>query len=305
MRCASFFGLLCISRYIGVVLAICTVSKHEKDPSDRIQCSNVTMNEVLNQTSTDVSAIMIFNSNLRYISKGAFAKYARSLQSLNIHKCEMRDINSDAFEQLSNLRKLSLPLDNITETKVEWFKDLVYLEQLDLSFNRITVLQPAIFAKLPLLKRLDVRENRLTCLEPTGLPGGIDKLYFFGNPLTFRCRGKLTLWMRDHGVSYKTEHSEKEMWLDKLLWRCAMDDPVVAESEVLMKECVILNLFSQLRTGLSTAVSYPLSVSAECANMRNLLTRCIDNETRKYTTNTNGNMIKQLLLYLRSAKSVV
>ncbi|KZC09127.1 SLIT and NTRK-like protein 2 [Dufourea novaeangliae] len=244
---------------------------------------------------------MIFNSNLRYIPERAFVKYSRSLQSLNIHKCQFRDIHMGAFDGLSSLKKLSLPNNNISNVKEEWFKDTVYLEQLDLSYNHITRLESTIFSRMLLLKRLDIRENRLTCFDYKGLPGGIDKVYFSGNPFTFKCRGQLTLWMRDHGVSYKTEQSEKETWLDKLLWLCAIDNPEVAESEILIKECVILSLFNQLRTGLSTAESYPLFVSGECQEARNRLTDCVANEAQNQRTYTNGNVIAKLFLYLREA----
>lgn len=158
---------------------------------DRLQCSNVSLDTILNETTTEVAAIMIFNSDLRQIPPRAFSKYTRSLQSLNIHKCQIGDIHPDAFDSLLSLKKLSLPNNNIREVKKEWFKDLVYLEQLDLSFNQVERIQPEIFSKLMLLKRLDVRENRLTCLNPSTFPGGIDKVYFSGNPLSFQCRGKV------------------------------------------------------------------------------------------------------------------
>ncbi|CAL7934596.1 unnamed protein product [Xylocopa violacea] len=303
MRCTLFLAvLLCISRCIGLVHATCTVSKHNGGPNNRLQCSNVTLQAITNQT-TDVSTVMVFNSDLRYIPNQAFARYARHLQSLNIQNCRINDIHPGAFYGLASLRKLSLPNNAIKDVKQEWFHDLVYLEQLDLSFNQISSIAPEVFTKMLLLKRLDIRENRLTCLDPSGLPGGIDKLYFFGNPLTFTCRGKLTLWMRDHGVGYEIEQSEKETWLDKLLWLCAIGDASVAKSEVLMKECVILNLFNQLRTGLSTAASYPLTV--DCAVQRDRLTNCIAEEARSFQSLTNGNVIRNLLLYVHQAKSTI
>ncbi|XP_076766381.1 uncharacterized protein LOC143433121 [Xylocopa sonorina] len=303
MRCTlSLVVLVCISMRIGLVHATCNVSKYNGGPSNRLQCSNATMQAITDQT-TEVSAIMVFNSELRYIPERAFEKYAKHLQSLNIQHCRINSIHPGAFIGLASLRKLSLPNNAIEVVREEWFHDLVYLEQLDLSFNRISMIPSVIFGKMMLLKRLDVSENRLTCFDFSALPGGIDKLYFFGNPLAFTCRGKLTLWMRDHGVSQKIEESEKETWLDKLLWYCAIGDENVAKSELLMKECVILNLFNQLRTGLSTATSYPLATN--CAVQRDRLTNCIAKEARDSESLTNGNFIKNLLFYLRHAKSTI
>lgn len=159
---------------------------------DRLQCSNVTLQTVFNETTDSVRSILIFNSNLRYIPERAFARYAKHLQSLNMHHCRINDIHLEGFGSLVNLRKLGLPNNNITRVREAWFKDLVYLEQLDLSFNKIDIIEPVIFDKMPLLKRLDVRENRLTCLEASTLPGGIDKVYFSGNRLSFKCRGKVS-----------------------------------------------------------------------------------------------------------------
>ncbi|XP_076655915.1 uncharacterized protein LOC143360701 [Halictus rubicundus] len=300
----SIIVLLCVAKCIGVVLAICTASKYEGEFGDRVQCQNATLAALANATSSNVVAAMIFRSALGQIPRGAFLQFAMSLKSLNIHQCRIRDIHEGAFSGLANLRKLSLPNNNISEVKVDWFKDTVYLEQLDLSYNRIASLNPAIFSKMLLLKRLDVSQNRMTCFDYASLPGGIDKVYFFGNPLTFQCRGKLTLWMRDHGVSYASETGEKERaWLDKLLWLCAIDDPVIAGSELSMKECVLFNLYQQLRTGLVSAESYPLPLNSQTADAINSLMHCVVNQAEKDQAATNGRIISDLLLYLYRAKS--
>lgn len=141
--------------------------------------------------------------------------------------------------------------------------------------------------------RLLIRGHRLHCRETKRTL--LNSVYVLIRKL------QLTLWMRDHGVSYKTEQNEKQAWLDKLLWLCAIGDASTAKSEVLMKECVILNLFNQLRTGLSTAESYPLTV--DCATERDRLTNCIITEAPAFRSITNANVIKKLLLYIRQAKS--
>lgn len=131
---------------------------------------------------------------LRQIPERAFGNYSMSLQFLNIQKCGIREIHEGAFYGLASLKKLSLSNNDIAAVKEEWFRDTVYLEQLDLSYNKITILQPIIFSKILLLKRLDLRENRLTCFDYNSLPGGIAKVYFSGNPLSFLCRGKVRTW---------------------------------------------------------------------------------------------------------------
>ncbi|XP_031829335.2 uncharacterized protein LOC116425561 [Nomia melanderi] len=302
MRSASLTVLLCIFECIGVVLAICTVSEHQGDSGRRVQCQNASLHSVLSQPSSNVGTMMILNSMLRQIPERAFDNYSTSLQILNIRKCGIREIHEGAFYGLARLKRLSLSDNDIAAVKEEWFRDTVYLEQLDLSYNKISTLQPIIFSKMLLLKRLDLTENRLACFDYNSLPGGIDKVYFAGNPLSFLCRGKMTLWMRDHGVSYKSGTDEKETWLDKLLWLCAIDDPAAAESELLIKQCVIMNLFNQLRTGLTTADSYPRYFS-KCVDPGYFLIDCVLKEAEPHRTDTNANVISNLLLYLRHAKS--
>ncbi|KMQ96450.1 leucine-rich repeat and immunoglobulin-like domain-containing nogo receptor-interacting protein [Lasius niger] len=222
--------------------------------------------------------------------------------------CGIREISGHAFDALTYMKKLGLSYNNITSVKSQWFVELISLEQLDLSYNHIESIESTVFEKLRGLKLLDVRENRLTCLEPVQLApmAGIEKFRFSGNPLTFRCRGTLTLWLQDLGINYKTEQRGVENWLDSILWLCAADDGKVADSEVLMKECVILNLFNQLRTGLTTAESFPLSIPQECIYARNELTRCVATDNRRgREVTTNGHVVRKLLRQLRESKSTV
>lgn len=116
----------------------------------------------------------------------------------------------------------------------------------------------------------------------------------------------MTLWLRDLGINYDVERRGEENWLDSILWLCAADDGRIADSEVLMKECVILNLFNQLRTGLTTSVSFPLTVSEECKSARNELTKCVaaDGKSRGKAV-TNGHVVRKLLRQLEESKSVV
>lgn len=107
-------------------------------------------------------------------------------------------------------------------------------------------------------------------------------------------------------MSYKTEQRGEENWLDGVLWLCAGDDVKIAESEVFMRECVILSLFNQLRTGLTTAESFPLTVPQECTYARNELTSCLAADRRSgREVVTNGQFVRKLLRQLRESKSAV
>ncbi|KYQ47668.1 Peroxidasin like protein [Trachymyrmex zeteki] len=300
--------LVCVFVFIDAVITACITSKYEDGFGERLKCSNVTLDTALLSGGPIVDDIMIFQSRIENILDRSFINYSTNLVSLNMHDCGIREISSYAFDSLRKLKKLSLSHNYITSIKDQWFVDLTSLQQLDLSYNVITSIEPTVFEKLRGLKWFDVKENRLTCLEPTQLVpmASLEKLRFSGNPLTFQCRGKLTLWLKDLGISYKTDQREDENWLDNILWLCATDDVKIADSEVFMKECVVLNLFNQLRTGLTTAESFPLSISQECIDARYELTKCVAAD-RKHGREviTNGHVVRKLLEQLQELKSIV
>lgn len=303
----SFLVLACISVLADTAIAACTNSKYAEESAEHLRCVNVTLNTVIIYGAPlNIGDMMVFKSRIESIPERSFARHGTSLVSLNMQDCGIRTISDYAFDGLSNLKKLSLPYNNITELREQWFASVPLLEQLDLSYNLIASIEPTVFQRLRGLRRLDVRQNRLTCLEPAQLMpmAGLEKLRFSDNPFTFRCRGTLTLWLHDLGIDYRTTQRGEEDWLDSLLWLCAADDGKVADSEVLMKECVIFNLFNQLRTGLTTSESYPLDVSQECAYAREELTRCaMTGRKSSKEVVTNGHVVRKLLRQLKESKS--
>ncbi|EFN78221.1 chondroadherin [Harpegnathos saltator] len=298
----SLLVLACISALAGTAIAACTSSKYEEGSLEHLRCVDVTLNTVVNYGQlSDIGDITVFQSRIENIPERSFTRYGRSLVSLNMQDCGIRTISDYAFDGLTGLKKLSLPYNNITLLRDQWFASLPSLEQLDLSHNLITSIEPTAFERLRGLRRLDVRQNRLTCLEPVQLMpmAGLEKFRFSDNPLSFRCRGTLTLWLHDLGVDYKSEQRGDEDWLDSLLWLCAADDGKVADSEVLLKECVIFNLFNQLRSGLTTAESYPLAIPQDCVHARKELTKCV----AAGRSVTNGHVVRKLLRQLKESKS--
>ncbi|XP_070165536.1 peroxidasin homolog [Polyergus mexicanus] len=301
--------LTCILAFANVAIASCFANKYENGSHERVICSNLTnLNTAINYGGTLVDDMMIFQSQIDNIRDRSFQRYSKSLVSLNMRDCGIREISGYAFNGLMYMKKLGLSYNNITSVKDQWFVGLISLEQLDLSYNHIVSIESTAFETLRGLKRLDVRKNRLTCLEPAQLApmAGIERFHFSGNPFTFRCRGTLTLWLQDLGINYKTEQHGDENWLDSILWLCAADDGKIADSEVLMKECVILNLFNQLRTGLTTAESFPLSIPQECIYARNELTKCVTTDRRRgREVITNGRVVRKMLRQLMESKSTV
>lgn len=272
----------------------------------RIRCSNESLTKVLSQNETFVTAIYVFHSDIRQLGKDQFSRYVKSLVDLTLQTCKISDIDTDAFRGLTSLEKLNLASNNISQVKGNWFNDLMSLQQLDLSYNQITSIDPFSFQRLSKLQRLELNGNQLTCLERNVLQPlrGLDKFHFEDNPLTLDCRAKLTLWLRDHGINYHNDQRGPEVWLDRILWLCAMDDSVpLGNKEEQMVECVVLNLFNQLRTVWLSPVSQ--SLSQQCTQSRKDLTRCLTTRGHRTLTNstTNGAFVRSLLLQLRDSKS--
>lgn len=303
------FGfLLCVISFVAVASDNCNVNDYGKGPGKRLTCSNQISANVAYFGPSPLVSIYIFQSNIRQLGKDEFSKYSRNLLALNLQSCNITDIDDDAFRGLTNLEKLSLPSNNISRVKDRWFRELMSLQQLDLSYNQITSIEPAAFQRLPNLRRLDLTQNRLRCLESMVLEPlrGLDKFRFGANPLTFQCRAKLTLWLRDRGVNYKIDPHGPEVWLDQVLWLCAVDDSIpLRDKDEQMDECVILNLFNQLRTVWSPPV--PQSIPQQCTEPRKDLTRCLTTNGHRTLTNTttNGAFARALLLQLRELKSAI
>lgn len=164
---------------------------------ERVMCSNLTnLNTAINHGGPLVDDMMIFQSRIENIPDRSFLRHSKSLVSLNMHECGIREISGYAFDGLTRMKKLGLSYNNITSVKDQWFVGLISLEQLDLSHNHIVSIESTVFEKLRGLKRLDVSGNRLTCLEPVQLApmAGIEKFRFSGNPFTFRCRGTVSIF---------------------------------------------------------------------------------------------------------------
>ncbi|XP_014609316.1 PREDICTED: leucine-rich repeat-containing protein 26-like [Polistes canadensis] len=303
-----FLVLFYIFNLVVIALATCTVTNYEEGIGNRVKCLNESLSKALDQGNNVVAAILIIQSDIRQLPKDTFIRYAKTLVALNLHYCNIKDIDDDAFRGLTYIQKLSLSSNNISQVKDRWFREMSSLQQLDLSYNQIKTIQPLAFIPLSNLRRLDLSENQLGCLENNVLQPlrSLDKLRFHGNPWTFECRAKLTLWLRDHGVNYKIDPRGPEFWLDNVLWLCAADDSIpLGDKNEQMVECVILNLFNQLRT-VWTLPGSP-SIPQQCSQGRKDLTKCLVTGGHKSLTYsaTNGGFIKNLLLQLRESKSSI
>ncbi|XP_012283749.1 leucine-rich repeat transmembrane neuronal protein 4 [Orussus abietinus] len=297
-RSAVILGIFwALLENLGGTGAICSTNKYEKGPRLWLKCSHSSLSEPLETGNSMVSVLSISLSNIPYVPDQAFFKFGSDLLLMSLHSCGIKDIHATAFDGMYRLKKLILSSNNITYVRPEWFSSLTSLEHLDLAYNSISGIDNDVFPRLANLKTLDLGYNHLTCLPTKGLEHlrSINKIRIEGNPMSLTCRAKTTRWLVDKGVNYMSYSEISENWLDEMLWMCGFGEPEVEESEILMKECVLLSLFNQLKSALTTSDSYAFTVS-ECVNERNAVASCLLQSGKPGKPITNGEAMRKLLL---------
>ncbi|XP_051171671.1 leucine-rich repeat transmembrane neuronal protein 4-like [Leptopilina boulardi] len=299
MKTVLLLVLFNISVFIRFTNATCALT--DVDDFKNLKCDHSSFDEIRDQIGKLVSNIFITLSKIPHIKDYTFLNFGSIVHSLSLQNCEIIDIDKRAFMGLNKLQKLSLNNNNISKVHSEWFNDTPNLKELDLSFNKIKKIDTSVFQNLLNLRNLNLNNNQISCLRPDEMEPmkSLDKIRFDGNSLQFICRGKLTRWLKDKGNRYTSEgdgFKYREDYLDSLIWKCAIDREI-ENSELLMKECVFLNLYNQLQTALVTSCSFP-STASECVNERSSLVRCIQQSGNGNINN--GEAVRKLLLALRS-----
>ncbi|XP_015118335.1 leucine-rich repeat transmembrane neuronal protein 4 [Diachasma alloeum] len=278
MSSAWLLGLFCVLKCIEITHARCSKSQYESGPGYWLKCSNSTIADVSNEQAV-LSAITMLNSNMKYISANSFMKHRGTLIVLNLQNCEIFDVHPLAFSNFPKLKKLSLSHNKLTHLESNWFMDLPNLEQLDVSYNLIRTVQANFFTKMPRLRLLSLAGNQLNCLDLKELAplGSLAKIRISENPMSFLCRGQLTLWLKDHGINYSNERPNgMESWLDSLLWLCAIEDDVIAKSEEKMRQCVVLGMFNQFRKAIMTLEDYQSTTNVCVSERKSFLSSLSD-----------------------------
>ncbi|XP_034950514.1 relaxin receptor 2-like [Chelonus insularis] len=296
------FIFLCIFKCIDFTSAVCNVSPYKEGVETKVRCWNTLLKEVLQSSGSFANVITVLHSNLGSLEGNSFAKYGKSLTLLSFQNCSISSIHRDAFADLRYLKKLTLSHNKISELHPDIFRSLESLEYLDLEFNSIRHIEDTLFSKLPRLKLLNLDDNQLTCLKPEGIQAlnNLVQIRILENPLSLSCRGRLTLWLRDHGINYSNENpTKKENWLDSLLWRCAMENPVTTTSEDEMRRCIIFYMFNQLKSAVQSTSDYSVDPRT-CSNEVDQFLQSIESTTQFGKPIKNGQAIEIMMYALRN-----
>lgn len=91
----------------------------------------------------------------------------RFLQSLDLSRNSLQDLNEQMMAGMRSLRKLYLQHNDLLNIQPRTFKDLINLDVLDLSDNNLQTFSNDIFGgTLPKLRKLFLKSNSITVLQP-------------------------------------------------------------------------------------------------------------------------------------------
>ncbi|XP_035681504.1 peroxidasin-like, partial [Branchiostoma floridae] len=108
------------------------------------------------------------------------------ITSLNFHRNQILIVNEQTFSSLTELQKLHLTFNNLTNIQPQTFSGLSKLRELQLVENQITSIEPGTFSNLPELWYVHLCCNKLTKILPgtfTNLPK-LDNLQIHTNKIT-------------------------------------------------------------------------------------------------------------------------
>lgn len=89
-----------------------------------------------------------------------------NLQRLFLSRCNIKEIRSNAFSQLSNLIELDLSYNNLDTVPSQAFSGTPALRQLDIRGNSISIIRADAFTFTPSIVSLDISTSKVTRVAP-------------------------------------------------------------------------------------------------------------------------------------------
>lgn len=121
------------------------------------------LGNVLKNFNYTTSTIVVLNSEIGSLEDDYFMD-VQFLVTLTLNMCGIKQITSNAFNGLNELKNLAVTNNKLTILVPEIFDKLLQLETLDLSGNQIHNLDKKIFAKNQKLQTITFDDNKITLL---------------------------------------------------------------------------------------------------------------------------------------------
>lgn len=139
------------------------VFKYQQDLNE-LNLSKNNLGSTFYQTYTNCSFLRLLDLSYNKITL-LENRLNPSLVVLLLNNNQLKEISSNTFADLENLRILNLANNNIKVILADVFRRLISLERLDLESNEIETLSQGTFEKLTNLQFLDISKNPLSYLE--------------------------------------------------------------------------------------------------------------------------------------------
>lgn len=132
------------------------------------------------------------------IRRGVFGYGREAVETLNLDKNLIQNLEEKVFSSLVQLKELTLSRNLISFVDSRAFLGLHNVLYLDLSYNRIRDLQPKVFSSLRNLKQLDLANNAIPALFPVMFRGlkKLEVLVLSNNPIIMIARQTFATMVR-------------------------------------------------------------------------------------------------------------
>ncbi|KAI4497207.1 hypothetical protein M0802_007691 [Mischocyttarus mexicanus] len=203
------FGLTFLIVSSGISGAAGTCVHVENDDMLEYSCVGGHPGDLLS-IPTETEKIRINRMRIPFITADMFSRFS-NLWVLACSKCDIVDIEPNAFQSLVNLQQLSLDDNHLRTVKGSWFKGLEYLTYLDLNYNAITTIEDEVYENLPNLIDFRLSGNRFECMNSQAMENlfNLKRIFLSENP-EFKCPNAISKFLDARGISFDKDSQWKE-----------------------------------------------------------------------------------------------
>ncbi|KAI4482704.1 hypothetical protein M0804_008557 [Polistes exclamans] len=159
---------------------------------------------------TETEKIRIKQMEIPVITEDMFSRFG-NLWVLACSRCNIIDIEPNAFQSLVNLQQLSLDDNRLKTVKGSWFKGMEYLTYLDLNYNEITTIEDEVYENLPSLIDFRLSGNRFECLNSQAMENMSHlKRIFLSENSEFKCPNAISKFLDARGISFDKDSQWKD-----------------------------------------------------------------------------------------------
>lgn len=151
-----------------------------------VECLDVALHTVPRGLDSGTQVLYLSGNPLAELEARVFERASlRNLQRLYLANCRLHNINSDAFQQLSNLIELDLAHNELTNMPTNSLVHCPILRKLSLARNQIRAIKNSAFAILAHLQSIDLSGNGIELIDTNAFYGlkNLKQLYLHENKL--------------------------------------------------------------------------------------------------------------------------